>query len=53
MVYQDKYESYLISLGEVIKEYALEAKKNKDMSIGTKQESFQRVIYADFIELLP
>jgi hypothetical protein len=34
------YESYIISLGEIIKEYALEAKKNKDLSIGTKNEQF-------------
>ena len=34
------YESYIIGLGEIIKEYAEEAKKNKDLSIGTGREQF-------------
>ena len=32
------YKSYLISLGEVIREYAKEAKRNKDLAIGTERE---------------
>lgn len=40
MVGNDKYKSYLISLGEVIREYAIEAKRNKESLIGTKDEEF-------------
>ena len=34
------YQSYLISLGEIIKEYAAEAKRNKDLAMQTKNEEF-------------
>jgi len=36
----DDYKSYLITLGEVISQYAKEAKINKELSIGTKHEQF-------------
>lgn len=34
------YQSYCVSLGEPLKEYVIEAKRRKDNSIGSKEESF-------------
>lgn len=44
----DNYKSYIISLGEIIREYAENAKENKDSVIGTKQEQFATGYLAGF-----
>ena len=36
----DKYKLYLTSFGEIIKNYALDAKQNKEDKLGTKEEDF-------------
>lgn len=49
---QNKYKAYLDSLGEVLEEYALEAKRNKDISIGTKSEDFNTGYLAAFYRVI-
>lgn len=35
-----EYEGYIVSLGEVLRDLILEAKKNKDDSVGKESEEF-------------
>lgn len=44
----DKYKLYLVSLGEIIKKYALDAKENKNGKKGTTQEDFATGYLASF-----
>ena len=37
---EELYKSYVLSLGEAIRDYALEAKKEKDLSVGRLEEDF-------------
>lgn len=46
------YESYIISLVEIIKEYAEEAKKNKDLSMGTEHEQFATGYLSGFYRIV-
>lgn len=48
----DNYKSYLISIGEIIKKYAEEAKKDKESAVGTTHEDFATGYLAGFHRII-
>lgn len=49
---RNKYKNYLITLGEVLTEYALDAKTQKNLSIGTKDEDFKTGYLCGFYRII-
>ena len=48
----NKYKAYLETLGEVIREYAIEAKKQKDIAIATDRENFATGYLSGFYRII-